>query len=349
MLMNLRPASEHGNPDELATVFFALALREVRSWFLEHQRDVYGTRRLLWSMNVGLPAAPHDDAHIRERFERVARAGWRASLEEVDVTCALARKHLAAPSGSSTLDLDTLELVPEVVAEAVGYARSDRRQPGLHLLIDIGASTLDVCGFGLHERGMDQYSLFAANVSPHGTAFLHRARVESLRAHGDAADPLTPVPTDLLEALRCDPEVGRALSRADDEFVKQAAGVVQSLLWFIRKVRDPHAENWKRGVPVFLCGGGRNVPVFERLLDRLDEYVRKQVLGSPGIRRLLLPAPALADLRVGEQEYHRLAVAWGLSYDSFDIGEIARPSEIENFDGGQRIREAAPSIDKEQV
>jgi hypothetical protein len=35
--------------------------------------------------------------------------------------------------------------------------------------------------------------------------------------------------------------------------------------------------------------------------------------------------------------------------DSFDIGEVSRPSEIEDFDGGRRFRDSGPSIDKEQV
>ena len=349
MLMELRPASEHGDPAELATVFLALALREVRRWFLEHHRNVYGTRRLAWSMNVGLPAAPHDDFHVRGCFKRVARAAWQASLEEAPVTCQMARKFLADPLEPSIPELHHLALVPEVGAEAVGYARSDRRQPGLHVLVDIGASTLDVCAFVLHERDEDQYSLLAAKVSHHGTIFLHRDRMEGLRAHAEAMDPLAPVPGDLMDALNSDPGVRLALKRAEDNFVKKAAQVVTRLVWFVRKVRDPNAANWTRGVPLFLCGGGRNVPAFKRLLDRVDTHLKTHVQGCPGIRARALPAPSLLNLHGGEQEYHRLAVAWGLSFDRFDIGDVSRPSEIEDFDGGARLREAAPAIDKEQV
>lgn len=51
-----------------------------------------------------------------------------------------------------------------------------------------------------------------------------------------------------------------------------------------------------------------------------------------GIRRRSLTKPADLEANTDEQTYHRLAVAWGLSYQKVDIGEISRPSEADDIE-----------------
>ena len=61
------------------------------------------------------------------------------------------------------------EIIPEIAAGAVGYALSDLRREGLHVMVDIGASTVDVCSFLLHEKeGNDRYSLLISRCSETG-------------------------------------------------------------------------------------------------------------------------------------------------------------------------------------
>ena len=74
--------------------------------------------------------------------------------------------------------LEQVDVVPEIAAEVVGYARSKHRREGLHVMVDVGASTIDICGFVLHaadgEDG-DQYHLLTALVKRLGLHELHRA------------------------------------------------------------------------------------------------------------------------------------------------------------------------------
>lgn len=80
-----------------------------------------------------------------------------------------------------------IEVVPEVAAQAVGYARSTLRDPGLHLLVDVGATTLDICGFILHQaEGRDRYELLTTTVERLGALELHRERLGALSWKGGA-------------------------------------------------------------------------------------------------------------------------------------------------------------------
>ena len=44
------------------------------------------------------------------------------------------------------------DVLPEVAAATAGYALSTLRQEGVHLMVDVGASTVDVCGFLLYGQ-----------------------------------------------------------------------------------------------------------------------------------------------------------------------------------------------------
>ena len=127
-----------------AVAFMALALREARGVFLETQKDSYGGIPLRWAMNLGIPSAGYDDEVIRSRFLEAAKAAWRASL-----LCEVSGNTVAnatAEAKASASDDMAIAVVPEVAAEMVGYARSRYRRAGLHLVIDIGASTLAARG-----------------------------------------------------------------------------------------------------------------------------------------------------------------------------------------------------------
>jgi hypothetical protein len=50
---------------------------------------------------------------------------------------------------------------------------------------------------------------------------------------------------------------------------------------------------------------------------------------------------------VTDMLFGRLAVAWGLSFDSLSIGEIMPPSEIEDME--HRIAETPQQVSKDQV
>ena len=52
-----------------------------------------------------------------------------------------------------------------------------------------------------------------------------------------------------------------------------------------------------------------------------------------------LPKPEELEATVDEANYHRLAVAWGLSYPEYEIGSITRPSKIDDVPRPKEIEE----------
>jgi len=86
--------------------------------------------------------------------------------------------------------------------EVVGYAHSPLRINGLHMLVDVGATTLDTATFliGSHE-GDDAFTLLATKVERYGTMELHKHRVHALKnsmqeclSRMSNIDPTLPLP-----------------------------------------------------------------------------------------------------------------------------------------------------------
>ena len=169
-------------------------------------------------------------------------------------------------------------MIPEVAAEVVGYARSPHRNPGLHVLVDVGASTLDICGFILWESGGDdQYTLLTADVPRLGAFELHRRRIEALHSELPETDyqrllpddPIAPIPEDAAAeyAPSGDEATIQKLRSVDHEYERLCANAEMRTIMALRKCRDPHSSRWDQGLPVFLCGGGAGMRQLRRSVE----------------------------------------------------------------------------------
>jgi hypothetical protein len=174
-------SSDIGDGIKRAVAYLALVLREAQTRFLTAEREAYGRFDPRWALNLGIPSAGYDDKVIRGRFLRAARASWSISRGIGPVTWDSVTEALRQEGEAGFEPGIEIEVVPEVAAQAAGYARSTLRDPGLHLIVDIGALTFDVCGFVLHERdGEDRYELLTATVDRLGALELHHQRLAVL-------------------------------------------------------------------------------------------------------------------------------------------------------------------------
>ncbi len=293
--------------EAIATAYMALVLMRTQDWFEESQKDVIGHfTSLNWSLNLGVPSPHVGDNPQSRRFLRVGAAAWLlaeysrqqgrndVSLEQASdcLEQATRMQSRAQPEHQLTCDF---EIVPEIVAAAVGYARSNERNDGLHMMIDIGASTMDVCSFLLGTRqGDDRYSLCTADVG-----FLGMVAYEA--SSGNERKTLKE---------RC----SRMLSLAVQE---------------LRTSKAPNESVWTRGnsLPVLLIGGGSKVAFYKGLVDDLESAVWDGFrVNNDGVSRPSIPIPET--IRHNRGEFHRLAVAWGLSYRSDDIGDVIPPEQV---------------------
>lgn len=337
-----------------ATAYVAAALREARRFFLDTQADSYGADEIRWSFNLGIPSAGYDDREIRERFHRLARAAWKLSLRPETPTLDDALETLASSSLPPGGEVDT-DVVPEVAAQVVGYAKSWQRQEGLHLLLDVGASTLDLCSFCLHEHeGDDSYELLTADVQPLGLLELHRRRITA--ANGEP--PFDAVPDDLVSPLPdwlpADPRrlAPLRMRECDDGFTEECARrVLLRTLFDLRRRRDPHSPRWDAGLPIFMCGGGASARVISDVVQLADRVGRKNWNRYAGLRLCSLPMPSSVSGRdVPRKDFGRFSVAFGLSFLRPNIGRIEPPSAIEDIRTTDKFSDwKGRFIDKDQV
>ena len=283
----------------VAAAYLALVLSRARRWFEATQRNVIGDIRTIhWSVNLGVPSPHVSDNEESRRFLRVGYTAWRLADEALaagrdTVSRDRARCLLRDARGNAAELGCDLAICPEIVAGAVSYAKSHHRRNGLHLMLDVGASTMDVCGFFLYpsEEGDDTYTLYVTYVDLLGAARLNRTKGSERQEF----------------ARRCD---------------HRLRGVVKELL----KDMAPTAEAFKPGgvLPVLLIGGGsRNPFYFERIVDLRKRMLQSFRIPSDGLVQLDVPKPRTLDADV---DFRRLAVAWGLSYRQDDIGGIT-PSD----------------------
>lgn len=268
----------HWEDDVVA--FLALILRQVRGWMLRREQAFIEGRNVRWSLNMGLPAASHDDGVLEETFLRLGRLAWSVSTESGPIS---GRSIQATRESGKTPDA-AVEVIPEVAAAVTGYARSRQRRDGLHLLVDVGAGTFDACTFVLHDWDGDRISILQASVTP----------------------------------------IGVLQHRRDPSYVRvQARYAVENLLATTRSRRDPNSRNWYGELRYFLAGGGRSIP----------EYRSSIPSGGPPFFREVGPIEARSlKPTVSDAIFRRLIVAWGLSYDSLNIGRIDKPHTIEDIE-----------------
>lgn len=285
------------NAEVVAAAYLALVLVQARRWFQTTQRNVMGDNRTIrWSVNLGVPSPHVSNKEESPRFLRIGYAAWRLADEAIE-----AGRDTVSRDRTLSVLLDTrgnapepdcdLAICPEIVAGAVSYAQSNLRRDGLHLMLDVGASTMDVCGFFLYpsEERDDAYTLYVTYVDLLGVARLNRTRGSERQEF----------------ARKCD---------------RRLRGVVKEL----SKDMAPTAAVFKPGgvLPLLLIGGGSWDPFYrKRIVDlekRMQQYFR---IPSDGLVQLDVPKPPTVDTDI---DFRRLAVAWGLSYPRDDIGRITR-------------------------
>jgi hypothetical protein len=316
---------------EHAVAYLALVFRFARTWFIDTYKSVFGECKLTWHANVGVPSATYENDDLTELYRKAVLTAWMVSTQEGDINKKMVSEvTVSLHNGTAGLE-QTIEIgaFPEVAAEVAGYARSEHRREGLHLLVDIGAGTMDVCGFLLNRsEGADQYPLLSSNVKLYGALQLDLARKNAVisaisKQHGSLMqDGISPICNDLESYVPDCRGIKTQIIDAQQVFAKGCKTQVRSVLMHLRKNMDPYAAAWKTGLPVFLCGGGSAVPMYEEIIDDLSTWLKENTKATGGAKRVSLQKPERLEGRINDADFHRFAVAWGLSWPSWDIGEV---------------------------
>lgn len=342
---------------DLTSLYLALVLRSVRGWFLRTKGDIYSDLELEWQLNVGVPSNALDGGGIVETTLQVARAAWwlslrpgRISMKEV----CLAAKVSKSASFDPGIALDQIQIYPEIAAEVAGYSRSHARRNGLHLMVDVGASTLDVAMFRLHEHEQaDRVIFVCTEVKPLGTYFLKKHRMESVQRaierRAQLDDLTAPLENGIDELVKFGED---DLGEIDEQFGIRCKDVLLRVLLATKTRRAPQEPQFRHDspteLPVFLCGGGSQAKPFRNFVNQLEKALQKNYR----IGRFALTQLEFGNRFVGgsmsPSDQYRHAVAFGLSFRYLDLPAAFPPSVIAD-DCGSGTIERPETISKDQV
>ena len=305
--------------------YLAFVIRYVRGWLRVNRSDLFRGRRPVWFVNVGMPTASYDDPRLAKPYRRIAAAALQLAKIDSPVTLEAVRLFLDDPhvvkAGATDGAAEALGVAvfPEAAAGMTGFAKSARNAPGLYLLVDVGAMTLDSCMFRLnqHVSQVDRYAFMTAEVRPLGVDSFHWFLAEG---------------------------------KTESGFVEQCERTLNSVVWETRRHRDPNAETWKPGndVPVLLAGGGAANRLHQDAVESVGAWLKRDVRND-GIRRLELPVPTTIDLPEPVADFSRMAVAWGLSYPPTEIGRIHAMSDIDDIGPRDVVASTDRFVSKDQV
>lgn len=337
---------------ELAAAYMAQVICIARAWFLKQTESIYKNTRIQWRINLGIPSKNYNDKEMKKTFQSIAMAAWRISRLDSEITITEVKKHLKEAEnhtatkgkdidpkerGSLWLHPDFVNTHPEVIMEMVGYARSPLRTSGLHLIIDIGATTLDAATFIIHDsEGEDLFPILDTAVEKLGTIMLHGKRVETLKNSLEKSlnnvkniNPTHPLPDHVYYGIKlCEEEI----LECDDSFLNECKEIIGKVIKNTKHQRDPNSNVWQTELQVFVCGGGGRLSLYREAIDELGQNCSRAWNHFRGFAIRDIPQPdQLEAPDLSHEEYDRLAVAYGLSFTSDEIGEVIPESMVSNI------------------
>lgn len=333
-----------------AVAFLALIIRHAREWFLTRcAKNFYGFE-FEWHYRLGIPAANISDTEQTEIFQKLLHAAANLSLiSRREISVDMVKRFVVGIrekqyGQSFALDLDFIGVMPEISAQLHGYVRSgkwDARRPKF-MMIDIGGGTVDAAIVNVTKSAKDElvYNCLKSHVEKLGTVILHKKRIEWI---GNSAEQQEVRSASLLSSIRklnrqsgdynIVPSSERDYlvdAKFPDEFsldhvydVEYATAVGKNVLNPVKTKIDSELTQWK-SLQLLLCGGGSKNTLYHRYLKRVDDNPNT-VTNFQRIR--LLPPDNFSAPGLEEGDYHRLSVAYGLSF--LDIGKYVPESEID--------------------
>lgn len=317
---------------EKAVGYLAYVIGLSRRYFMEQHRETIKYFKIDWNLNIGIPSSGFDNENEMEIFKELALAAWWVSTQESNITSELVVEGIQrATSIDYSLDIhrDAVNVVPEIIAQVSGYAKSDQGKDGLYILIDIGASTLDVSTFIIKEKEEEiHYKFCSAITSALGAYELHLRRLSIFEKFKGftlidslTSDPMSPVPENLSDYLSTENVLKLKEPYEEEEEIARECRKVIRKSWSIAKDgEEGDHSDFKDGITTFLCGGGHKLRFYIMAVKEIDySFTYDHNIGS--LRLMNLPIPDIIKSQgIEEEDYHRISVAFGLSLaiDEFD-------------------------------
>jgi len=307
-----------------ASIFLALIIRYIRGWTYHHYSNLLNKKNIRWHLNLGAPSNGLEKSSLKESYLNLAKYSWDRSLL-VNIDCI---KNSNYNIDRECLDLISVEVFPEFVAQMAGYMQSSQRVSGLHALIDVGGGTLDVVTYIVHQdlEKEDVFPFLVPEVKALGTQILNlkRFEIKEVRQNKVVIDELAPV-LDAYSFAKFASVPPKLVTNVDDVFSEKISESISSVFRLTKNRRYRLSSAWEIGVRTFFTGGGSNSTFYKNAINNAKHQ------SKGGLILTLLPKhPKLDKFSGDDRDYQRISVACGLAQDSFTLGKVRPAKEVED-------------------
>ncbi|MGL4449451.1 MAG: hypothetical protein ACRCZA_15700 [Shewanella sp.] len=309
---------------DAVTAFLALTLKHTRNWTMANTH--FGKVKLNWLINVGLPAASFDNTNLITLYKNMVHNAWvlsQAATISLSAAKKLRLERLASINSARRLHLGAVEIFPEFLAQIVGYVQSPSRRPYSHVLVDIGAGTLDIVFFTVERvTGLWRFKTFSQQVKPLGVDMFFQHRLNAAKTSASLDNTKFPSDKEFCRLFKVSKNQLKAL---DVRFLQQVCRILKEVLYesdssYLGGIKGS-PQGWTNStITTFLCGGGAMIPQYRSMLDHVPERYPLELMPMPRPQRL-------KNKKLTPAIFSRLSVAYGLSFDAFNIGEMVKASK----------------------
>jgi len=313
--------------------YLALVFRASTGWLLQRYKKRYGRSKLAWSVNAGLPLDSASDSKLSGVYKDVLHTAWIISVLPGPITLNRVRQYMEAKESvfdafpalyrSKIIKKNSINIITGCRAQICGYVHSKNCSDDLHMLIDVGASTVNIATFmveNIRDASRENTcTLYDCAVEPVGVHYLLKRRYENLQLPENEINLFKDIPDNQAFSQ------ARGLTEKDIKFADTLySGDVARL---INKIMDktksrycPDSKSWQSGVQTFVYGGGAHLEILQNVIHRLENKAPPHKIVS-----IKLDAPD--DLMVENlpaDSYDRLSMAYGLSFAAEEIAQVSK-------------------------
>lgn len=303
-----------------AVIFLALVFRHTSQWL--HRATQVPSTGVRWRLHVGLPTRSWDDDATTETFKTVAQAARVLACRPEAVTRAAA---IAALKMTHQVDRPAVDVFPEFACQLYSYLLSPERRDDLHALVDIGAGTLDVAYFNVFQKDDEAVlPIFASAVERLGAHYLIAALAGRTADAGWADSDSSLSDDEVALKLGCQ---RHDVSKRRSLYLSSVAEVFNRVTCDARQAYSTSpAIRGEEQIRLFLCGGGSRIPSLRGHFKRIAGESERRMRVGYQVSSLVKPTDIVTHADSG---FDRLSVAYGLSQNAANIGQVVRSAMIE--------------------
>lgn len=324
----LEKIPELENPEtveNLCAYYLSRIIVRAQTWIRNNKLELVINHTIGWSANVGVPVEYYDSPALK-RFQKVLSLAWLLTNEPQteEMTMQNLRDRMQPLRARLEVTQIDCHAIPEIAAEAWALINSREVDTGFYVLFDVGDGTLDGSSFRYwNDEGERKVDFYVGKVDPLGvTAFCQQLAEELAVSETDIKNTLWGNLASDFDLLQT--------SNTKNKIQKLVAMVVYQ--GYKKYQKHTLYDGFKKSLNILIGGGGGEIDFYKQAITSTYSDFKQASALLPKYEVRSLPTPKdLETNGMSRREFHRFAVAYGLSIPEGDQPEIRLPSQMVQY------------------